>query len=184
MSWRCFECGSSFPPEGFNANATSQHEIQQLCIAPGHWRRCVSCANGKSEDSDTTQMCASCNMPRFTSAFDGHSAVCRSCVACTPGLEVLECTVCSKRKLSNDFTGVLSVLRKASMRRCDTCRTCARCNVFHSDAKNNAMDFATMLLVLCSWPAAPVRSLFTQSAAIIFSACSAREDTSKPACAL
>jgi len=49
-SWPCGLCLKSFPAEAFGVEPGSVQALQRLCVAAGHWRRCVACCQARDYD--------------------------------------------------------------------------------------------------------------------------------------
>ena len=62
------------------------------------------------------------------------------CFNCAPERNMIECTVCSKTQPLTEFEGNYTQLKKQSIRRCNTCRTCVQCHTYHADAKKMAWN--------------------------------------------
>ena len=69
------------------------------------------------------------------------------CFTCAPELQFLYCTVCCTDKPRTEFQGDYKKLVKASIRRCNTCRTCIVCKDFFQNAR--AMQWNSKLCCTC-----------------------------------
>ena len=100
--WLCFECEKMFVAEGFDARHTDADSIYTKCVAPGAWRRCVACSNGRRKQIEPSvtpakqHFCATCERARDECFFEEDQVMkCSACVLADQ-LNAETCGKCSK----------------------------------------------------------------------------------------
>ena len=97
VEWPCFDCGQTYPAEGFGARPTVSKEVDALCVAPGHWRRCQTCQQAEHSGPREIQCEGSCGQLRAASFFPQRSSVCCACTA-RQSYDILVCGLCKSGK--------------------------------------------------------------------------------------
>ena len=118
VEWPCFDCGLTYPPEGFGANPIVAAEVDALCFAPGHWRRCQTCQRVEHSGLRSKQCTGPCGLLRAPSFFPLGSSVCCACVA-RQTYEVFVCGRCNAGKRNDQ------VMETSAGGGCYICFQCA-----------------------------------------------------------
>ena len=145
MEWQCFECKLVFPAAGFGAKATSTKDVHLLCVAPGHWRRCIACtansANGTPDDDamQSRKTCQGCQQQRSNACFDGNSDVCTSCTL-QENFDMVCCKSCGKVLRKVECAGTQNQADEPQCLACAPCTRQLKCTICEQD--KNALAFA------------------------------------------